>query len=721
VSRRRFLGALGAAACVPSALGSDSTELPSNSVSHGAARQRIVETRRISRSIEPDPAGGLRLKSLKNVDTSHEWVVPGYADFAFASEQSEFEGLTPSSGFRLTGEHTHTNEKNVTELRLDFINPANRLKLSLFYASFHDTPVIEQWCRLENIGTQTIAGISRFDPVFFVLRGRADEFRVWAFSRNQYSVESWPIDQKLEIRGGNSSSAHAGFLAIEHLSAGEILFMGVKWERDWVVRFTEDSGNVRVGAGLTNFSHNLGPGDVLESPRIFQGVTHGDLDASSNAMHEYLWKYVSPPAMKDEPWVVYDIYTTENQNVEQSLIEEIDFAADLGVDNFYYDASWYEGSSGRGTGNWGAGLGSYRVDRDKFPRGLDYVSSHAHSKGMKFGLWVDPTVVDSRLIPGQIPKEWVAQNDGKDIQLQVHYKNEDWSPLAKICLGNPDVLQHIKNNLSRIITDFHLDWLKWDNSGVNEQACNRTDHGHQQGDGSYTAMRGEYAVWDYLHTNHPNLVLEVCGAYSSQDFGKAPYCRAHWLSDATFPSRHVRVNVMGASYLFPSSYNSAYILREPEAMDQKDPASLDTIYRSRMMGRFGFGAYEVLKDRVSGFPPEVIEAARRNIPVYKTYRHLLAEDCYHLTPPSGSPEGWQAIEFCRRDGAEAVVFAFRNDSTQSAYRFSLQGLMPMAHYRVRSMNGNTETRRRGAELAAEGILISLTKNDMSEIYFLKQV
>jgi len=231
VSRRRFLGALGAAACVPSALGSDSTELPSNSVSHGAARQRIVETRRISRSIEPDPAGGLRLKSLKNVDTSHEWVVPGYADFAFASEQSEFEGLTPSSGFRLTGEHTHTNEKNVTELRLDFINPANRLKLSLFYASFHDTPVIEQWCRLENIGTQTIAGISRFDPVFFVLRGRADEFRVRAFSRNQYSVESWPIDQKLEIRGGNSSSAHAGFLAIEHLSAGEILFMGVKWER----------------------------------------------------------------------------------------------------------------------------------------------------------------------------------------------------------------------------------------------------------------------------------------------------------------------------------------------------------------------------------------------------------------------------------------------------------------------------------------------------------
>ncbi|MCI0419720.1 MAG: hypothetical protein L0312_10940, partial [Acidobacteria bacterium] len=42
-----------------------------------------------------------------------------------------------------------------------------------------------------------------------------------------------------------------------------------------------------------------------------------------------------------------------------------------------------------------------------------------------------------------------------------------------------------------------------------------------------------------------------------------------------------------------------------------------------------------------------------NIPVYKRFRHLLAEDCYHLTPPSGSAEGWQAVEFCKSDGSEA--------------------------------------------------------------------
>jgi alpha-galactosidase len=723
ISRRRFLGAIGtAAAFAPSlrALTSDSTP-DSASARQGPTHGWLIETTSIARAIEVDPAGGLQLKSLKHLTTGHEWAMPGYADFAFAAGRSEFEGLGPRSGFRLAGNQTRKTEKNATELCLDFINQENLLKLSLFYTSFPDTSVIEQRCRLENIGTQTISGVSRFDPIFFALRGHTEEFQVRAFTRGQYTLENWPIEQKLEIRGASVTTEHAGFIAIEHRASREILFMGIQWERDWAIRFTGDSGKVQIGAGLTNFSHDLAPEEALESPRIFLGVTHGDLDAASNAMHDYLWKYVLPPALKNEPWVVYDIYTTENKDVEQTLIQEIDFAADLGIENVYYDACWYEGSSSNGNGNWGAGLGHYRIDRDKFPKGLDYVSSYAHSKGAKFGLWVDPTVVDCRLIPSEIPKKWVAQNDGKDIELEVHYRDENWAPLTKLCLGDPEVLEHIKSNLSRLINDFHLDWLKWDNSGVNKQPCNRIDHGHQRGDGSYAAMRGEYAIWDYLHENHPDLVLEVCGDFSAQDFGKAPYCRAHWLSDATFPSKHARTNVMAAGYLFPSSYNSTYILREPEVMDQKDPALLDTFYRSRMMGRFGFGSYEVLKDRVSRFPPEVIDAARRNIPTYKAYRHLLAQDCYHLTPPSGSPEGWQAMEFCTRDGSEAVVFIFRNGSTQSAYRLSLKGLHGAAPYRVNCVNQLTESTRLGAELLGGKIVVDLPRGDMSEVLIVKRV
>jgi len=324
--------------------------------------------------------------------------------------------------------------------------------------------------------------------------------------------------------------------------------------------------------------------------------------------------------------------------------------------------------------------------------------------------------VDQRLIPNEIPHQWVGQRDGQDIITKIG----GWeAPLVQLCLGNPEVVEHLKTNLSRIVREFHLDWLKWDNSGLSNKACNRDDHGHQKGDGSYAGLRGEYAVWEYLHRNHPELVLEECGYPSRGDFGKARYCRVHWLSDATYPSKHVRQNILSASYLYPSSYNSAYVTREPEAMEQKDPALLDTIYRSRMMGLFGFGAGS-LAERVSLYPAEVLAAARRNIPLYKSYRHLLAEDCYHLTPPSGSPEGWQAVQFCQRDGSEAVVLAFRDLSTQPLYRLGLKGLGPDSRYAITSANHKTETVRTGRELAS-GVIVRLAKPHMSEVLLMRKV
>jgi alpha-galactosidase len=290
-------------------------------------------------------------------------------------------------------------------------------------------------------------------------------------------------------------------------------------------------------------------------------------------------------------------------------------------------------------------------------------------------------------------------------------------------LGNPEVVEHLKTNLSRIITEFQLDWLKWDNSGLPGQptVCNRNDHGHQKGDGSYAALVGAYAIWEHLHKNHPDVVLEQCGYGSRHDYGLARFCRANWLSDASYPSRHVRENTLTASHLYPSFYNGAWIVLDPEVQKQKDPGRLDMMYRSRMMGLFGFGTLtgKLLTERVSLYPKEVLDAARRNIPVYKRIRHLLAGDCYHLTPPSGSAEGWQAAEFCKRDGCEAVVFAFRGTSTQSRYLLQLKGLKPETRYVVRSENQATEAVRTGAELARDGFIVELSKVDLSELLLLR--
>ena len=110
--------------------------------------------------------------------------------------------------------------------------------------------------------------------------------------------------------------------------------------------------------------------------------------------------------------------------------------------------SWYVDSSKKGTGDWGCGLGNYADDRVKYPLGLASISHRVHEAGMKFGLWVGPNVVDSRIVGNAIPKLWIAQVDGKDQTLQP----SGWeSPVSQVCLGCREYLDYLKKELIRIV------------------------------------------------------------------------------------------------------------------------------------------------------------------------------------------------------------------------------------------------------------------------------
>jgi alpha-galactosidase len=460
------------------------------------------------------------------------------------------------------------------------------------------------------------------------------------------------------------------------------------------------------------------PGESMRLPRLFFCAVHGEADDAFRSAQRYLKSNVAPKTLSNWPWVVYDIWGTEPQGVEQALLDEIEPAAALGVELFYVDAAWYAGSSRKGNGDWGCGLGNYNDDREKFPRGLAHISQQVHARGMKFGLWVGPNIVDGRLVPDRIPQPWIAQKNGENRVLRI----KSWeSPALQVCLGCHEYVDFLKQNLSRIVREFDLDWLKWDNSGIPGMPgeCNRSDHGHQAGDASYASLLGQYEVFEYLHREFPDLVLEQCGFGSRLDLGLAESIRANWLSDASFPSGHVRQNVLIASYIYPSSYNGAWVLRDKELESTKTPALLDTIYRSRMMGLFGFGTlHGTLPERVSLFPAEALSAARRNVPIYKRYRRLLQADAYHLFPPAGSAEGWQAIQFTSTDGREGVVLCFRNGSRQASIRLPVKALDRDLNYRLTSANGTEFAARKGAKLLREGLVIQLNEPEMSDVILL---
>ncbi|WP_158752017.1 alpha-galactosidase [Acidobacterium sp. S8] len=660
--------------------------------------------------------GAHQLHSLRNSKTGFEWIRAGTSmDPIFTA--AAVPALTWSSS---PGEHKHESNGD----RLEFISKGNNIRANVALQTFSHAPIMEFQTEFHNISGTSVPGVTAFGPFRFALRDDLGPLQVHALRRNQYGLESIPVNGLVKLSGGAwNAPEYGGLLLLEAVGKDEFLLIGIEWERGWSYRIEKEGDGTWLSIDVTDLTYNLASGEKLPAPRVFLGLSHGDLDHAFLTARHYMQEHVFPAPLQNWPWVVYDFWATDAEGVEEGLLREVAFSAKLGIDVFNMDASWYLGSSKKGTGDWGCGLGNYADDRQKYPSGLANISHRVHEAGMKFGLWVGPNVADSRIVGTEIPKQWIAQIDGKDQTLQP----SGWeSSVHQVCLGCREYLDFLKKELTRIVRDFDLDWLKWDNSGIpaSPAGCNRADHGHQAGDGGYAALVGQYEVFDHLHSVFPNLVLEQCGYGSRLDYGLARTIRSNWLSDASYPSDLVRNNARLASYLYPSADNGAWIVSEDEDLARyaSDPAMLDTIFRSRMMSLFGFGTINgQLKERVSLYPETVLESARRHVALYKRYRHLLQHDCYHLLPSGNTKEAqWEAVQFISPSRKETVILAFRAKSAQETIQLPLQGLLEDAIYEVNFENPSRPAlKMQSHDLRSKGIRISLKRPHMSEVIFLR--
>jgi len=567
--------------------------------------------------------------------------------------------------------------------------------------------------RIYNRGPQQSGKISSFGPIDFVIPGER-VFDTVSIDRRNFVLNRKRLEGHFSIAAGHwNDIKDAGLLILEDVSAHEYLFIGVCWEREWTLSVERVPEGTRVWMGLDRFSAIMEPGGSIEVPTVFFGTADGALDDAFNKLHRCLKELVLLPQPPDFPWAFYDIWSMDAEGVEEALLAEAGFAQSIGVELLYYDAAWWAFSSVAKDG-WGRGIGSYDDDRRKFPDGLRAFSDAVHKHGMKFGLWVDPTIIDRLWADnGQIPEKWLIREGGEYV---VKSYGGHWPDLFQLCTGCPEAVEYIIEKLTGIVERFNLDYIKWDDSAFALPHCTRDDHGHQAGNGNYSACGGKYKIWAALIERFPDLILEECGGPARLDYGLAPYARANWLSDHTTPSLRARMNVEASSYLFPGSFCLTQIFRDDEYIATEDPSLLDTYMRSRMMGGLGMGTYRgTLEERVSLFPQPAIDAIKRNITDYKAIRHLLKQDIYRLSLIA--EKQWQAVEYVSYDGEEAVVFAFRNFCEDPCFCIKPRGLREGAVYNVKSFAKKTSVVMDGSELMRNGINVELTACDYSEMLY----
>lgn len=653
-------------------------------------------------------------------------------------------GLSDPSRVRFLRHEVEGDPGAAMELRLYFEEPERKLDYVLHLRSFADHAVIEQWLEVRNRGNETLRGLDRFDPLLLpVALGASEPCTLyylqgerWVLNHGGENIQPYgPYHVcRLGLLAGNgfllssrqdspyrrlptSTAEYVNWFSLELGPASEGIFGGIQWSGYWLLHFARTSSELIVQGGVDNCRHDLAPGASICSPRVFVGCYRGGVDAGIHEMQRYLRAQVIPAAPDANfPWTCYNTWNGWNIGLrEKALKEEAKLAADLGIECFYIDAGWYAGSPE--TGSFSRGLGTWRENREKFPSGIAAFADAIHALGMKFGLWVEPERVHMSLVdqPGSpIRKAWLAAEGapgsgpaGTDV----------------LCFGNPEVRSWAKESLSRVISEYKVDWLKWDHNFY--YVCTRADHGHQAGDGNFAHINGVYEVMGHLRRQFPRLVIENCsGGGHRTDFGIIRYTDTAWTSDATSPAHRVRYQNVGAGHVFPARYlNSWFVKTDEEPVSPETPAALlDYYLRSRMIGAFGISV------RLGEWPANMREAARRGIALYKErIRPALAGEVHHLLPqaslfipPLKAPEEWEAVEYFEPAGQRGVILCFRAAAGAATCVLPVRGLDARARYRLTWHDAGRSRTRSGAEWAKAGLEVTLPEKFTSEVIWIER-
>lgn len=480
------------------------------------------------------------------------------------------------------------------------------------------------------------------------------------------------------------------------------------WSGTWRGTLDGTSSGTMLQAGLPDMSITARAGSHVEYPHALvtlTGTAPGDVAEAVGAWLRTRRQGRAYPAL-----ATYNTWFTFGVQIDDGLMRrEMESFAGIGGELFQLDAGWYPPVDARDRYDFTAGLGSWRVDDDRFPEGLGTLSDHAHGLGLKFGVWVEPERVDMAMVGrGGLETRMLARFDG------AYQPGSDNGAAdhAQICLGDDDSWLWVRDRLVAFLDEAHPDYLKIDLNGW--LVCNREDHAHGREGGNFAHVTGLYHLLDTLHERYPELLIEnVAGGARRFDLEMLRRADANWMDDRTAPASRVRHHLELLSRVAPPSALLSYVITHPdEPMMESDDLKL--LSRSRMPGVFG------LTIDFRGMSEADHNLLAAQIDQFKGLRELRGQAfAAQLTDPvevDGSGPGWDVMQQVDPADGTAVLYAFRNPHSDRRVHVTLAHLQADRSYRVRSLERGMLGAASGDDLMTRGFDIDASDQSASQVF-----
>lgn len=566
------------------------------------------------------------------------------------------------------------------------------LHLTLHYRLW-DTGVLDRWA---SIDTGAPVEVSRFDSAAWTLPHWGD-YRLSHLSGEwgaEWQLRRVPLpvgETTIGSRRGHTSHQANPWIAMDDGTAtethGTVYSANLAWSGSWRVllrRAANGRAAISGGAGHEGLRWTLRTGETWTTP-VYSGLfTTAGFGGASRAWHEHLRRHVMPTAEEDAP-VLFNSWEAVFFDVaEEKQLPLVELAARIGCEQFVVDDGWF----GKRVDD-NAGLGDWQPNPDRFPNGLKGLTDAVHKAGMKFGIWVEPEMVNPDSDLYRAHPDWVLHQTGRDRtelrqQLVLDY-------------GRPEVAAWAWTWLDKLLSDNDIDYIKWDHNRPFTEAGRPDSEDPDRA--WFEHIEAVYALKERLRAAHPDVRIEGCaGGGGRVDPGMLRYVDQVWTSDNTDAGD--RVNIQhGFGQAYPARAMGTWITDEPSGFNQRT-TSLRFRFHVASAGVLAVGG------NLTEWSEAELEEAAEHVAHYKRLRPVVQHGVqYRLgDPETSSLSGVQYVL-----GDQIAVLAFKTPW------HCARPLAPLRPERIaadsRWLDEDTGETHWGATLNALGLPLRWTKSD----------
>lgn len=583
-------------------------------------------------------------------------------------------------------------------LWLRFSDRSYPLAVTLFYRIYDGHDIIERWIRLENhAGSGPLTIEQALSADWHV--PRRERYRLTYLYGHHLKemqlaeVALSPGKVVLESRRGATSHQFNPWVALDPEARatqedGEVWSAALAWSGSWkvVVEMTP-YGAVHCAGGVNDFDfrYRLEEGAHIDLPAFVGLYSNKGFGGVSRAWHAYERELVFPGGPDAVRPVLYNSWEATgfavNERNQKELAEK---AVELGVELFVVDDGWFGARNNDRTG-----LGDWTVNLEKFPHGLTPLIARVNELGMRFGLWVEPEMVNMDSDLYRAHPDWVYH-------FRHRSRTEGRNQLV-LNLAREDVRAWILEMLDRLLSEHNIEFIKWDMNRFFGEPGWPDEIGRNPERIWLDHVRNLYGIIDELGRRHPRVAFEACaGGGGRVDLGMLSRVEQVWPSDNTDALDRLRIQE-GFSYAYAARVMMCWVTDCPNFVTQRT-VPLSYRFHVAMAGALGIGG------DLCRWTPQELEEARGFIATYKRVRSTIQNGLlYRLRSLRAGMVA--AVQYVARDGHEVVVFAWGQSQQfgETAVLLPLYGLEQEAHY-ADAASGATYS---GSYLTQQGLAIHL--------------